>query len=75
MYEKANSVGNESVACPTWLHKYIIGRKVAGIQKISQDLQKVHIGFNDDNMIKIDGPPDEVEKAHVELERQAMHPS
>merc|ERR1719340_451723 len=71
VYEKANSVVNESVPCPTWLHKYIIGRKGAGIQKISQDLQKVHIGFNDDNTIKVDGPPDEVEKAKIELERQA----
>merc|ERR1712002_450059 len=40
VYEKANSVVNESVSCPTWLHKYIIGKKGAGIQKISQDLQK-----------------------------------
>merc|ERR1712012_815837 len=71
VYEKANSVVNESVHCPTWLHKYIIGRKGAGIQKISQDLRKVHIGFNDDDSIKIDGPPEEVEKAKVELERQA----
>merc|ERR1719495_3131667 len=71
VYEKANSVVNESVACPTWLHKYIIGRKGAGIQKISQDLQKVHIGFNDDDTIKVDGPPDEVEKARIELESQA----
>ena len=71
VYEKANSVVNESVPCPTWLHKYIIGRKGAGIQKISQDLQKVHIAFNDDDFIKVDGPPDEVEKAKIELERQA----
>merc|ERR1712029_1300567 len=71
VYEKANSVVNESVHCPTWLHKYIIGRKGAGIQKISQDLQKVHIGFNDDDSIKIDGPPDEVMKAVAELEKQA----
>ena len=71
VYEKANSVVNESVPCPTWLHKYIIGRKGAGIQKISQDLQKVHIAFNDDDFIKVDGPPDEVEKAKIELEKQA----
>ena len=67
VYEKANSVVNESVHCPTWLHKYIIGRKGAGIQKISQDLQKVHIGFNDDDTIKVDGPPDDVKKATAEL--------
>jgi len=71
VYEKANSVVNESVSCPSWLHKYIIGKKGAGIQKISQDLQKVHIVFNDDDTIKVDGPPDEVEKAKTELEAQA----
>jgi len=71
VYEKANSVVNVSVACPTWLHKYIIGKKGTGIQKISQDLQKVHIVFNDDDSIKVDGPPDEVEKAKTELESQA----
>merc|ERR1719392_415694 len=62
---------NVSVSCPTWLHKYIIGKKGTGIQKISQDLQKVHIVFNDDDTIKVDGPPDEVEKAKTELESQA----
>merc|ERR1711892_583344 len=71
VYEKANSVVNVSVACPSWLHKYIIGKKGAGIQKISQDLQKVHIVFNEDDSIKVDGPPDEVEKAKTELESQA----
>merc|ERR1711970_1353979 len=71
VYEKANSVVNESVSCPSWLHKYIIGKKGAGIQKISQDLSKVHIVFNDDDTIKVDGPPDEVEKARIELESQA----
>merc|ERR1712165_427843 len=71
VYEKANSVVNLVLPCPTWLHKYIIGKKGAGIQKISQDLQKVHIAFNDDDFIKVDGPPDEVEKAKIELERQA----
>merc|ERR1711972_230748 len=49
VYEKANSVVNVSVSCPTWLHKYIIGKKGTGIQKISQDLSKVHIVFNDDD--------------------------
>ena len=71
VYEKVNTVVNESVYCPTWLQKYIIERKGAGIQKNSQDLQKVHIGFNNDDSIKIDGPPDEVKKAVADLERQA----
>jgi len=70
VYEKANSVVNHVIACPAWLHKYIIGKKGAGIQKISQDLPKVHIVFQDDNTIKVDGPPEEVEKAKAQLEIQ-----
>ena len=41
VYEKANSVVSYDVSCPTWLHKYIIGRKGAGIQKLTGELQKV----------------------------------
>jgi polyribonucleotide nucleotidyltransferase len=70
VYEKANSVVNLVLPCPAWLHKYIIGKKGAGIQRISQDLPKVHIVFQDDNTIKVDGPPDEVEKAKIHLEEQ-----
>merc|ERR1719507_629230 len=70
VYEKANSVVNLVLPCPTWLHKYIIGKKGAGIQRISQDLPKVHIVFQDDGTIKVDGPPDEVEKARLDLEDQ-----
>jgi polyribonucleotide nucleotidyltransferase len=70
VYEKANSVVNMVIPCPAWLHKYIIGKKGAGIQRISQDLPKVHIVFQDDNTIKVDGPPDEVEKAKADLEAQ-----
>jgi len=70
VYEKANSVVNLVIPCPAWLHKYIIGKRGAGIQKISQELPKVHIVFQDDNTIKVDGPPDEVEKAKQNLESQ-----
>lgn len=70
VYEKANSVQNLVIPCPAWLHKYIIGKKGAGIQRISQDLPKVHIVFQDDNTIKVDGPPDEVDKARIDLEAQ-----
>jgi len=73
VYEKANSVASMSVDCPSWLHKYIIGRKGAGIQKISAELSKVHIGFAEDDKIKIDGPPEEAEKAFKEIESQAKN--
>ena len=70
VYEKANSVVSLSIDCPSWLHKYIIGRKGAGIQKISATVPKVHIGFTDDGKIKIDGAPDDAEIAFKELESQ-----
>jgi len=73
VYEKANSVTSLIVDCPSWLHKYIIGKKGAGIQKISAELSKVHIAFCDDDKIKIDGPPDEAEKAFNEVEGQARN--
>jgi polyribonucleotide nucleotidyltransferase len=72
VYQKANSVLSVSLDCPSWLHKYIIGRKGAGIQKISAVLTKVHIGFTDDNKVKIDGPPEEVEKAREEIDAQVQ---
>lgn len=73
VYEKANSVVSLTVDCPSWLHKYIIGRKGAGIQKISAELTKVHIAFCDDDKIKIDGPPEEAEKAYTEINAQASN--
>jgi len=72
VYEKANSVVSYDVSCPTWLHKYIIGRKGAGIQKLTGELQKVHVEFMDSgNSIKIEGPPEEADKARDILENQA----
>jgi len=72
VYEKANSVVSCDVACPTWLHKYIIGKKGASIQKLTCDLPKVHVEFSDGgDVIKIEGPPDESEKAREALENQA----
>lgn len=41
VYAKANSVVQADVEAPTWLHKFIIGRKGANIRQITQDLPKV----------------------------------
>merc|ERR1719412_1074122 len=72
VYEKANSVVSYDVNCPNWLHKYIIGKKGAGIQKPTGELQKVRVEFMDSgNCIKIEGPPEEADKARDILENQA----
>ena len=41
VYEKANSVVSYDVQCPNWLHKYVIGKRGASIQKLTNDLPKV----------------------------------
>ncbi|XP_011297299.1 vigilin [Fopius arisanus] len=75
VYEKANSVRTVTIEAPSWIHKYIIGRKGENINKITQDLPKVNIGFTANvDKIKIEGPPEDVEKAreHVEAHVQDL---
>merc|ERR1712088_431361 len=73
VYEKANSVVSYDVNCPNWLHKYIIGKKGSKLQNLMGDLQKqVHIEFLDaGDVIKIEGPPTDADKAREILEEQA----
>ncbi len=64
VYERANSVAIEEVHAPHWLHRFIIGRKGQNVQKITQDLPKVHVEFNSDShKIVLEGPPDQVQQA------------
>lgn len=75
VYEKANSVRTVTIEAPAWIHKYIIGPKGANINKITQDLPKVNISFTANvDKIKIEGPPEDVEKAreHVESHVQDL---
>lgn len=67
VYEKANSVLSATIEAPAWIHKYIIGRKGSNIRNITKDFPKVHVEFTE-NRIKIEGPPEEVEKAENELQ-------
>lgn len=72
VYDKANSVRSSDVAAPSWLHKYIIGKQGAKIKEITQNLPKVHVEFTEkEDKIKIEGPPEEVEKAQEQIEAMA----
>lgn len=69
VYDKANSVRSSDVGAPSWLHKYIIGKQGAKIKEITQNLPKVHVEFTDkEDKIRIEGPPEEVEKAQEQIE-------
>ena len=64
MYEKASSVAIEEVHAPQWLHRFIIGRKGQNVQKITQDLPKVHVEFrSDSDKIVLEGLPEQVQQA------------
>ncbi|KAK9882657.1 hypothetical protein WA026_022524 [Henosepilachna vigintioctopunctata] len=71
VYEKANSVKSCHVDAPAWLHKYIIGRKGQTIKEITQNMEKIHVEFTAEDKIKIEGPPEEVEKVQEQLEIMA----
>lgn len=67
--EKANSVKTATVEAPTWIHKYIIGKNGSNIRKITQDYNKIHVDItHSEDRIKIDGPPEDVERAQLELD-------
>ena len=63
---------NDAVDAPAWIHKYIIGPKGSNIKKITQDMGKVNVEFNDkENKIKIEGPPEEVERVKKTIHSMA----
>lgn len=62
VYEKANSVRSCSIDAPAWIHKFIIGRKGANIKELSAEFTSVNVEFKE-NQIKIEGPPEETERA------------
>lgn len=66
VYEKANSKRALEIGAPAWIHKYIIGRKGANINKLSADYPKVHVEFVE-NKIKMEGPPEELDLAESSL--------
>ncbi|XP_044754266.1 vigilin [Coccinella septempunctata] len=71
VYEKANSVKTCHVDAPAWLHKYIIGKKGQTIKEITQNMEKIHVEFTAEDKIRIQGPPEEVEKVQEQLDAMA----
>lgn len=60
VYEKANSKRATVIEAPTWIHKYIIGRKGININKITADYPKVLVDFSE-NIITLEGPPEQLD--------------
>ena len=69
LYNKAGSVQHLTVNAPAWLHRYIIGKKGANINKVTAEFPTVHVEFTDvDEIIKLEGPREEALAAKQRLE-------
>lgn len=68
VYQKANSVKTVIINAPAWIHKYIIGRKGANIEKFEQEFPHVNV-FCLENIVKLEGPPETVEQAQLYFEK------
>ena len=45
VYAKANSIVISHVHAPAWVHRFIIGKKGANINKITQEFPKVYFKY------------------------------
>ncbi|KAH0623971.1 hypothetical protein JD844_007202 [Phrynosoma platyrhinos] len=69
VYAKANSFTVSSVSAPSWLHRFIIGKKGQNLAKITQQMPKVHIEFTEgEDKITLEGPTEDVNMAQEQIE-------
>uniref|UniRef100_A0A671ST23 Vigilin n=1 Tax=Sinocyclocheilus anshuiensis TaxID=1608454 RepID=A0A671ST23_9TELE len=67
--EQANSYTVSSVSAPSWLHRFIIGKKGQNLAKITQQMPKVHIEFTEgEDKITLEGPTKDVQIVQVQIE-------
>ncbi|KAG8508285.1 Vigilin [Galemys pyrenaicus] len=69
VYAKANSFTVSSVSAPSWLHRFIIGKKGQNLAKITQQMPKVHVEFTEgEDRITLEGPTEDVAVAQEQIE-------
>ncbi|KAM8746098.1 high density lipoprotein binding protein a isoform 1-T1 [Acanthopagrus schlegelii] len=69
VYAKANSYTVSSVSAPSWLHRFIIGKKGQNLAKITQQMPKVHIEFTEgEDRITLEGPTKDVQMVQSQIE-------
>uniref|UniRef100_A0A8C5GDI4 Vigilin n=1 Tax=Gouania willdenowi TaxID=441366 RepID=A0A8C5GDI4_GOUWI len=65
----ANSYTVSSVTAPSWLHRFIIGKKGQNLAKITQQMPKVHIEFTEgEDKITLEGPTKDVQIVQGQIE-------
>ncbi|KAJ8375213.1 hypothetical protein SKAU_G00057930 [Synaphobranchus kaupii] len=69
VYAKANSFTVSSVSAPSWLHRFIIGKKGQNLAKITQQMPKVHIEFTEgEDRITLEGPTKDMQLVQSQIE-------
>ncbi|KAJ8418609.1 hypothetical protein AAFF_G00001080 [Aldrovandia affinis] len=69
VYAKANSYTVSSVSAPSWLHRFIIGKKGQNLAKITQQMPKVHIEFTEgEDRITLEGPTKDMQLVQSQME-------
>ena len=59
----------EEIHVPSWLHRFIIGRKGENIRTITENLPKLHLEFKEESdVILLEGPQTEVLEAKKKVE-------
>lgn len=43
MYEKANSMTAETIECPGWMHRFLIGKNGSNLRELIDDNEKVTV--------------------------------
>uniref|UniRef100_A0A674NTQ9 Vigilin n=1 Tax=Takifugu rubripes TaxID=31033 RepID=A0A674NTQ9_TAKRU len=57
------------VSAPSWLHRFIIGKKGQNLAKITQQMPKVHIEFTEgEDRITLEGPTKDVQMVQSQIE-------
>ncbi|XP_066565203.1 high density lipoprotein binding protein a isoform X1 [Amia ocellicauda] len=69
VYAKANSYTVSSVSAPSWLHRFIIGKKGQNLAKVTQQMPKVHIEFTEgEDKITLEGPTKDMQQVQSQIE-------
>ena len=58
-----------SIKAPNWLHRHLLGPKGANIKQIHEAYPAVHVNFEDNDKISIEGPVDGVKQVQATLEK------
>uniref|UniRef100_A0A8C8K0A7 Vigilin n=1 Tax=Oncorhynchus tshawytscha TaxID=74940 RepID=A0A8C8K0A7_ONCTS len=69
LFSQANSYTVSSVVAPSWLHRFIIGKKGQNLAKITQQMPKVHIEFTEgEDKITLEGPTKDMQMVQSQME-------